>query len=270
MDKKEYYKKWRAANVEKRREASRKWRVAHPEYYRKYRAAHAERAKESSRKWHAANPEKAKETNRKYRAANPEKVRETSRKYRAANLEKIRETSRKYHLANLEKIKEQHRKWRAENPERIRAALKKWRAENPERVRDYRLKWRAENPERVSEQRKKDLKTFREKNRHNPIYRMHQNMRSAMYSALKGRWKSASTMKIIGCTVEELFEHLESCASWEPWMIRKKYGVGGWDVDHIIAIKKWEDNCPLQFALCWEKSNLQPMEHIANIKKGAR
>jgi len=210
MDKKEYIKEWRVANVEKSKEASRKWRAAHPEYYKKYRVANAEKARECSRKWRAANREK------------------------------------------------------------IRATFKKWRAENPEKVRDYRLKWRAENPERVSEQRKKDLKTFRKKNRNNPIYKMHQNMRSAMYSALKGRWKSASTMKIIGCTVEELFEHLESCASWEPWMTREKYGAGGWDVDHIIAIKKWDENCPLQFALCWDKSNLQPMEHIANIKKGAK
>jgi len=99
---------------------------------------------------------------------------------------------------------------------------------------------------------------------------MHQNMRSGMSGALQGRSKSASTMEIIGCTVEELFEHLESCASWEPWMIRKKYGAGGWDVDHIISIRKWDENCPLQFILCWDKSNLQPMEHIANIKKGAR
>ena len=91
-----------------------------------------------------------------------------------------------------------------------------------------------------------------------------------MYKALKGRSKSTSTMKIIGCTSEELWKHLESCASWEPWMTRKKYGVGGFDVDHIIAISRWCENCPLQFALCWDKSNLQPLEHIANIKKGAR
>jgi len=95
-------------------------------------------------------------------------------------------------------------------------------------------------------------------------------MRSAVSNALAGRRKSASTMKIIGCSVEEFFEHLESCVKWEPWMTRERYGKGGWDVDHIIAIEKWDKNCPLQFALCWEKSNLQPMEHIKNIKKGAK
>jgi hypothetical protein len=256
--------------IKNKKEYDRKWRAAHPEYYIKYRAANPERTREAARKYRAAHPEKAREANRKYQAAHPEKIREIKRKYRAENLEKLRETSRKWYVANSEKAREKNRRWRAANPERIRATMKKWKAENPEKVSEQRKKWRAANPERVSEQNKKSLKTFREKNRDDPIYRMHQNMRSGMYSALKGRAKSASTMTIIGCTVEGLFEHLESCASWEPWMTRKKYGVGGWDVDHIIAIKKWEDDCPLQFVLCWDKSNLQPMEHIANIKKGSR
>ena len=53
-------------------------------------------------------------------------------------------------------------------------------------------------------------------------------------------------------------------------MTRENYGKGGWDVDHIIAIAKWDQTCPVQFAKCWHKSNLQPMEHIANIKKGSK
>ena len=162
------------------------------------------------------------------------------------------------------------KKWRTENPEKVKEASKKWRTENPEKSRESYKKYRAENPEKVSEQRKKDLKTYREKNRDNPNWKLHQNMRSAMSSALRGRYKSASTMEIIGCTVEGLFEHLESCASWEPWMTRENYGRGGWDADHIIPISKWSKNCPLQFVLCWDKSNLQPLEHIANIRKGAK
>jgi hypothetical protein len=190
------------------------------------------------------------------------------RKYRAANPEKGRESTRKYRAAHPEKVRDAKKKWKAENPEKVRESSRKYRAANPEKVREATRKYRATNPEKVTEQNKKGLKTFRKKNRNNPLWKMHQNMRSGMSGALQGRSKSASTMEIIGCTVEELFEHLESCASWEPWMIRKKYGAGGWDVDHIISIRKWDENCPLQFILCWDKSNLQPMEHIANIKKG--
>ena len=181
-----------------------------------------------------------------------------------------KEYMKQWRAANREKSRESSKKWRAENPEKAKAHSKKWRIENPEYVKEYTKEWRAKNPEKVSEQNKKNLKTFRKKNRNNPNWRLHQNMRSAMSAALQGQRKSASTMEIIGCTIEGLFEHLESCASWEPWMTPEKYGAGGWDADHIIPIAKWSKDCPLQFALCWDKSNLQPMEHIANIRKGAR
>ena len=168
---------------------------------------------------------------------------------------------------NPEKPKEASKKWRAENPEKARESTRKWNAANPEKAQEYKRKWRAENPEKVRILRKEWKKGKRETD---PNWKLTENMRSAMSSALQGKKKSAPTMKIIGCTVEKLFEHLESCASWEPWMTRENYGKNGWDVDHIISIAKWSKNCPLQFALCWDKSNLQPLEHIANIRKGAR
>ncbi len=238
-------RKWRAANPEKVKEATRKWRAANPEKY-----------KETQRKWRAANPEKVKEYQRKWRAANPGKSGEASRKWRAEDPEK----ARKYNT-------QKNRIWRANNPEKPREAMRRYRAANPERVKKYRREWNAANSERIKKCRREWKKYKRATD---PNWKLTQNMRSGMHSALAGRSKSAPTMKIIGCTAEALFKHLLSCASREPWMTRKNYGKGGWDVDHIIAVQKWDYNCPLQFVLCWDKSNLQPMEHIANIKKGAR
>jgi len=66
------------------------------ERYRKWRAANSEKRWEYNRKWHAANPEKIREYNRKWRAANPEKMRGRCRKWYAANTEKFLEMKRKY------------------------------------------------------------------------------------------------------------------------------------------------------------------------------
>lgn len=66
------------------------------EQFRKWAAANPEKRLEMVYKWAAANPEKCRESRRKYRAANPEKVREWARKWSAANPEKEREKSRKY------------------------------------------------------------------------------------------------------------------------------------------------------------------------------
>jgi hypothetical protein len=212
---------------------------------------------------HYKTSEKKREYYRKWAAANPERVREIKRKWYAANIEKAREYYRKWAAANLEKKREANRKWRAANREKDREYSRKWRAANPEKKRETNKKWNAANPEYYRKYVKHRCAT-------DPNFRLTKNLRTALCNTLQGRDKSASTMKIIGCTVEELFKHFESCSTWEPWMTRESYGRGGWDVDHIIPITKWDQNCPVQFAKCWHKSNLQPMEHIANIKKGAK
>ena len=97
------------------------------ERYRKWRAANSEKRWEYNRKWRAANPEKRWEYNRKWRAANPEKIREIRHKWREANTEKERQRYRKWYAANTEKVRERHRKWRAANPEKVREwARKSW------------------------------------------------------------------------------------------------------------------------------------------------
>tara|TARA_R110002012_G_scaffold244880_1_gene419860 strand:- start:50 stop:748 length:699 start_codon:yes stop_codon:yes gene_type:complete len=227
----------------------------------------SEKRREYYRKWRAANPGKKREYDRKWREANPEKIKEASRKWVAANLEKERERKRKWNAANPEKVKEASRKWNAANPEKIKEASRKWREANPEKKREAERKYRRDNLEKYRERKRKYVAYRRATD---PNWRLIKNLRTALCNTLQGRSKSASTMKIIGCTVEELFEHLESCSTWEPWMTRENYGKGGWDVDHIIPIAKWDDNCPLQFIACWDKSNLQPLEHIANIKKGSK
>mgnify|MGYP000023762230 FL=1 len=84
------------------------------ERYRKWRAANSEKRWEYNRKWRAANPEKRWEYNRKWRAANPEKIREIRHKWREANTEKERQRYRKWYAANTEKLLEMKRKYREE------------------------------------------------------------------------------------------------------------------------------------------------------------
>jgi hypothetical protein len=75
-------------------------------------------------------------------------------------------------------------------------------------------------------------------------------------------------MELIGCTIEELWLHLES--QFEPWMTRENYGKKGWDIDHIKACSKFDFTDPAQQRECMNWSNLQPMEHIKNISKGTK
>ena len=172
--------------------------------------------------------------------------------------EQKKEYNKQWRLKNLERARENSRKWNAKNPEKIRKAVDKWNAKNPEKRKEITRKSIAKHPETRRKWKKNKRAT-------DPNWRLRQNLGTRMSRVLGGTNKSVSTMRLIGCTIEELWIYLES--KFEPWMTRKNYGKNGWDVDHIIPVKQWDDKCPLQFALCWDKSNLQPMEHIENIKK---
>jgi hypothetical protein len=99
--------------------ARRKW---DREHMRRWRAANPEKAREATRrsvgKWRAANPEKAREAMRKWRAANPEKVRE----YYNAKREVVCERNRKWREANADYNRERIRKYyQTEHGRRVRA-----------------------------------------------------------------------------------------------------------------------------------------------------
>ena len=199
-----------------------------------------------------------KEYNKQWRLENKEHIKERDKEYRYLNREYIKVYNKEYSLKNKERINKKNKEWRSKNKERA----KEYRLKNREYLAKMEREWRIKNREHMRKYYRVRLS--------DPMVRLQHNMRSAMSGALSGKTKSHSTMNIIGCSVEELFQHLENCESWESWMTRENYGKNGWDVDHIIAITKWDANCPLQFILCWDRSNLQPMEHIANIKKGNR
>ena len=74
------------------------------EYMRKWRAANQEKINEYARKYYAANGEKINERNRNQRAANGEKEREYGRNWYAANREKIIKNKRNWYIANREKL----------------------------------------------------------------------------------------------------------------------------------------------------------------------
>ena len=73
-------------------------------------------------------------------------------------------------------------------------------------------------------------------------------------------------MELIGCTIDELRSHIES--QFKPWMMWENHGL--WDIDHIKAMSSFDLSDPAQQHACCHWSNLQPMEHIENIRKGAK
>ena len=187
------------------------------------------RNKENSAKWRTENPEKSKENNAKWRAENPD----YGTDWYAENTEKAKETNAKWRVENTEKSKENNAKWRAENTERLASY-----------INDYHKQRRAKDP----------------------LYRLQDSMRSGCRRVVKqlslGK-KPVSTFKWVGCSPEELKDHLESLftegMTWENY--------GEWHIDHIRPLCSFT-------AEEWEQinhySNLQPLWAEDNYAKGAK
>lgn len=110
---------------------------------------------------------------------------------------------------------------------------------------------------------------FRKLRKENIKVRLDGRMSSAIYQNLKGIKNGRQWEGLVGYTLEELIAHLERLfvlgMNWE------NYG-SYWHIDHIKPKTSFHYNCPedSEFKVCWSLKNLQPLEAVINLKKGAR
>ncbi len=105
------------------------------------------------------------------------------------------------------------------------------------------------------------LKTKRETNEN---YRIKENLRHRVWGAIKNNSKSSTTTTLIGCTITELWNHLES--QFTEGMTRDNYGK--WHCDHIIPCDAFDLSRPEEQRRCFNYRNLQPMWGSENSSKG--
>jgi len=118
-------------------------------------------------------------------------------------------------------------------------------------------------------QRHNERKRKRDKERRktDTQYKLKKNLRKRLRDALQGNSKSAPTLKLLGCTVEYLKNHLES--QFTEGMGWDNYGFYGWHIDHIIPIDSFDLTDPAQQRECFHFSNLQPLWAEDNLIKGS-
>lgn len=114
-------------------------------------------------------------------------------------------------------------------------------------------------------------KSYKRKRRKEDInFRLIDNLRSRMLIALKGRVKSKRTEEILGCTIEEFKNHIES--QFLSWMNWSNYGNCetedyncSWHLDHIIPVSYAETEEEVYLLNHW--SNFQPLCGQVNLEK---
>lgn len=99
-----------------------------------------------------------------------------------------------------------------------------------------------------------------------PTTRIVENLRRRTRAVLVGSNKSNSTIKLIGCSPEELKCYLESKfssgMSWDNY--------GDWHIDHIVPCATYDLSKADEQSACFHYTNLQPLWAKDNLTKGDR
>lgn len=189
-----------------------------------------------------------------------------SKLYQKNNSQRILEKNRKWVKNNRDYIKEWKRKWfqLIEKPKRKQRykADKNYRNKCILRSKQYRTN--PKNKEKINLWRR----YFKEKNKNNQAYKILRNLRGRLRFVLKGKRKLQHTMDLIGCSREDLVNHLQS--QFIDGMSWKNYGIDGWHIDHIVPCAKFNLSKLEEQKKCFHYTNLQPLWASDNLSKGSK
>ena len=174
---------------------------------------------------------------KKERLKNSERIIQYRKEYGIKN----KENRRLYKLKNKEKLKEQDKQYRLNNKNKY----KQWRIDNRKLISN-----------KLNEYNKNKKLT-------DPLFKLSCNIRSLIGTSIKrqGYKKTSRTFEILGCSYEELKQHLENKftegMTWD--------NAGKWHIDHIYPVSLATDENHLIELNHY--TNLQPLWAIDNIKK---
>jgi len=165
-------------------------------------------------------------------------------KYQRENKARISKTKKIYYAKHRKQAIERSTSWNKKNNERRREIAGKWDRENRKQRNEYE-RCRLQN---------------------DPQYKLVKSLRHRLYLALKGKCRAAPALKLVGCSLEELMDHLESMfsenMSWD--------NHGEWHIDHIKPLSGFDLSDAIQQREAMNWKNLQPLWASDNARKGAR
>tara|TARA_Y100000389_G_C17463392_1_gene523498 strand:+ start:3041 stop:3655 length:615 start_codon:yes stop_codon:yes gene_type:complete len=177
-------------------------------------------------------------------------------KYRKNNREKVNAYGRKHYQNNREKRNASSKKWQQNNREKVNASTRK------SHQRPEAKKRRRARQKRPGYKKRRNARR-RERYRTDPLYRIKTILRSRLRHALKGKIKSAKTIKLLGCSYSHAQNHLEK--QFLPGMTWENHGT--WHVDHMMPCASFDLTDPEHQRQCCHYTNLQPMWGKENISK---
>lgn len=96
-------------------------------------------------------------------------------------------------------------------------------------------------------------------------YKIKSILRSRILVALKSNQKSGSTIKNLGCSIDNFKVYLES--KFKDGMTWDNHGIHGWHIDHVIPLAQFDLTNKDEFLKAVHYTNLQPLWSVDNWRK---
>jgi hypothetical protein len=207
--------------------------------------------------------------NHEYYIKNKEDIIAKHKKYRQDNLDFVRAKDRERYHKNRDKKMLSAKLRYLKNKDEINKKCREERKSNKEKFHLYYLKHREkrlkENRQYHSENKVKINKRKLEYKHSNINVLLSHNLRSRLNSVVKGRQKTGSAVKDLGCTIIFLKKHLEF--KFQSGMNWNNYSHNGWHIDHIKPLSLFDLTDRKQFLQACHYTNLQPLWAKENFSK---
>lgn len=142
---------------------------------------------------------------------------------------------------------------------------KKYYQLNKEEKIEYGKKYSQINKEYINNKRKfKRNKRRKERLQTDTNYKLKCYLRNQLYRVLNNKFKSKSTLELLGCSLEEFKKYFES--KFIKGMSWNNYGK--WHIDHIKPCASFNLINEEEQKKCFHYTNLQPLWKIDNLRKG--
>ncbi len=219
--------------------------------------------KSRAKEHHVKNKERHNERDRKWHHSNKAKANSYSRAYQKLHKEELSVRQKAWREANKYTLKERYHDKYVKRREAVLAHCKEYVAKNKDKTNAYQAQYRKQNKPKL---RAQIYEWHKYKLRTDPAFRILCNLRRRLTHAIKGKNKSASTVELLGCSVEYLMVHLEN--QFTDGMTWENYGE--WHIDHKRPCALFDMSDPAQQRECFGYKNLQPLWGEDNQSKGAR
>lgn len=195
--------------------------------------------------------EKGRTYHRKYSLAYINTVRGKESRLRHRQTEKYKETAKRYSKSEKEIARKNSEHYK--EVVRVRRSKEKYQAYlNSPEYKEYQRNFRREYQKMRRET--------------DPVFKIAFLLRRRVAEVVKGRQKSGSAVKDLGCSVEDLRRYLES--KFKPGMSWENHGRYGWHIDHKKPLSKFDLTDREQFLEACHYTNLQPLWARENLIKG--